>query len=335
MRECWYDDVVDHDGERFHYEGLQVRPQPARLDVWLGGIAPSELRRVGRLADGWLPSFITPADAAAGRAVIEQVAAEHERAIEDDHYGVLIPYTLDAVPDVLARPARPAPSRPRRPVDARARRLGRADRHGQALRRRRHDEVRRPPGRRARRRDAWDAHLADRRRRPPPARDLTSQSRSRLGTTAQTSRPRAAIAALRPGMAGHAAAAAGAGAAQEDVGVRGLDAPPAHVGGPTRRTATAGRGGRCGRPASPRPASISQRPHRPRCSPGRAGSPRSARRARCRASAGSPPAPRPARRPGRRGTAGPACAGRTASASGRRPPRRSGPRIVGSVSEWQ
>ena len=101
MRSCWFDEVVDHDGERFHYQGLQVRPQPARLDVWLGGIAPSELRRVGRLADGWLPSFTTPGDAAAGRAVIEQVAAEHERSIEEDHFGVLIPYTLDDVPDVL------------------------------------------------------------------------------------------------------------------------------------------------------------------------------------------------------------------------------------------
>jgi probable F420-dependent oxidoreductase len=101
MRKCWFDDVVEHDGERFHYEGLRVRPQPARLDVWLGGIAPSELKRVGRMADGWLPSFITPNDAAAGRAVIEQVAAEHDRAIEDDHYGVLVPYTLDTVPDVL------------------------------------------------------------------------------------------------------------------------------------------------------------------------------------------------------------------------------------------
>jgi probable F420-dependent oxidoreductase len=101
MRACWYQDVVDHDGPRFHYEGLRVRPQPARLDVWLGGIAPSELRRVGRLADGWLPSFITPADAESGRRVIEQVAADHDRTIEDDHYGALIPYTLDGVPDVL------------------------------------------------------------------------------------------------------------------------------------------------------------------------------------------------------------------------------------------
>ncbi len=101
MRSCWRDDVVDHHGERFHYEGLKVRPRPGRLDVWLGGIAPSELRRVGRLADGWLPSFVTPSDAAAGRAVVERVAAEHDRQIEDDHYGVLIPYTLGSVPDVL------------------------------------------------------------------------------------------------------------------------------------------------------------------------------------------------------------------------------------------
>lgn len=101
MRSCWRDEVVDHDGDRFRYEGLKVRPQPKRLDVWLGGIAPSELKRVGRMGDGWLPSFVTPADADAGRRVIEQVAAEHERQIEDDHYGVLIPYSLDAVPDAL------------------------------------------------------------------------------------------------------------------------------------------------------------------------------------------------------------------------------------------
>jgi probable F420-dependent oxidoreductase len=101
IRACWYDEVVDHRGERFHFAGLRVRPQPERLDVWLGGIAPSELRRVGRLADGWLPSFVTPADAAAGRAVIESVAAEHDREIEDDHYGVLIPYTLGNVPEQL------------------------------------------------------------------------------------------------------------------------------------------------------------------------------------------------------------------------------------------
>ncbi len=61
MRRLWTEEVVDHDGEYFHLEGMRVVPKPVQqpLEVWLGGIAPSELKRVGRLADGWLPSFAT------------------------------------------------------------------------------------------------------------------------------------------------------------------------------------------------------------------------------------------------------------------------------------
>jgi probable F420-dependent oxidoreductase len=94
MRKCWTGEPFDHDGERYHFEGVCVLPAPRRVDVWLGGIAPSELRRVGRLADGWLPSFVTPDDVATGRATIETIAAEHGRSIDDDHYGVLIPYQV-------------------------------------------------------------------------------------------------------------------------------------------------------------------------------------------------------------------------------------------------
>lgn len=102
MRACWTGEPLHHHGERFDYDGITVRPVPGRLDVWLGGIAPSELRRVGRWADGWLPSFVTPDDAAAGRAVVEQSARDHGRSIPDDHYGVLLPYSLTGVPDVVA-----------------------------------------------------------------------------------------------------------------------------------------------------------------------------------------------------------------------------------------
>ncbi len=99
MRLAWTGERFSHDGARFHYDSVRVRPAPKRMDVWLGGQAPSELRRVGRLADGWLPSFVVPADVASGRQVIEAVAAEHDREIEDDHFGVLIPYTFGDIPD--------------------------------------------------------------------------------------------------------------------------------------------------------------------------------------------------------------------------------------------
>ena len=110
MRACWSGDPVHHDGARFHYDGVVVRPVPKRMDVWLGGIAPSELRRVGRMADGWLPSFVLPEDAARGRETIEQVCEQHHRSIEEDHYGVLIPYCFGHVPDALL--ARLAERRP-------------------------------------------------------------------------------------------------------------------------------------------------------------------------------------------------------------------------------
>jgi probable F420-dependent oxidoreductase len=101
MRHCWTGEPFTHHGDRYHYDDVRVLPAATKMEVWLGGIAPSELRRVGRMANGWLPSFVTPDDAAAGRAVIEEVCAEHDRQIDHDHYGVLIPYTFGPIPDRL------------------------------------------------------------------------------------------------------------------------------------------------------------------------------------------------------------------------------------------
>lgn len=103
LRRFWTEDAVDHEGTYFRYEGARVRPAPVQrpIDVWLGGIAPSELRRTGRLGDGWLPSFCTPDDVAAGRPEIERVAAEHDRAIDPEHFGALVPYAVDGIPEAL------------------------------------------------------------------------------------------------------------------------------------------------------------------------------------------------------------------------------------------
>ena len=94
-------DNVTFDGEFFPVESASVGPRPAKpLDIWLGGSAPGALRRVGRLGDGWLASFLTPAEAGAGRQAIEAAAAEAGREIEPDHYGISL-----AVTDDRSRPA--------------------------------------------------------------------------------------------------------------------------------------------------------------------------------------------------------------------------------------
>lgn len=104
LRRFWSGESVDHEGRWYRYESAVVRPRPVQepLELWLGGIAPSELRRCGRVGDGWLPSFCTPEDVAAGRPEIERIAAEAGRAIDEEHFGALIPYATAGVPDVLA-----------------------------------------------------------------------------------------------------------------------------------------------------------------------------------------------------------------------------------------
>jgi probable F420-dependent oxidoreductase len=104
VRRFWTEDVVDHKGRWFRYDGVKVRPFPVQqpLEVWLGGSAPSELDRCGRLGDGWLPSFITPEDVAKGRTQIEKAADKAGRAIDADHFGALVPYVEGSdIPDRL------------------------------------------------------------------------------------------------------------------------------------------------------------------------------------------------------------------------------------------
>jgi probable F420-dependent oxidoreductase len=89
-------------------DGVRVRPDPVQqpLDLWIGGSSEAALRRVGRRADGWLPSLITPEEAARGRAVIEEEAERAGRRVDPEHFGVSLTYLdtatgEDSIPGLL------------------------------------------------------------------------------------------------------------------------------------------------------------------------------------------------------------------------------------------
>lgn len=93
---------VSFEGAFFTVSGASVGVLPAKpLDIWLGGSAPGGLRRVGRLADGWLGSLLTPAEAGAAVGVIQEAAADAGRVVDDDHFGLSVPVALDGIPDAL------------------------------------------------------------------------------------------------------------------------------------------------------------------------------------------------------------------------------------------
>ena len=114
LRAALVDDTASYQGRYFTVSGATVAPRPVHpLDIWLGGSAPAAFRRIGRLGDGWLGSFLTPDEARAGREAIERAAAEAGRQIEPDHFGISLALASSAEGELPAELA--AAVRRRRP----------------------------------------------------------------------------------------------------------------------------------------------------------------------------------------------------------------------------
>ena len=95
MRKLWTEEKVTFSGKYFSVEDATVTPRPWQKHgppIWIGGRSEAALRRTGRLGDGWLVSSVSPAEVDAGIKTIRRYAAEANRTVPEDHYGVLIPF---------------------------------------------------------------------------------------------------------------------------------------------------------------------------------------------------------------------------------------------------
>jgi probable F420-dependent oxidoreductase len=79
-------------GEEVDGETLPARPVQEPLELWLGGIGPKALERVGRLADGWLGAGMGPAAARDAVRLIDEAAAAAGRSFDPEHRGLSIGY---------------------------------------------------------------------------------------------------------------------------------------------------------------------------------------------------------------------------------------------------
>ncbi len=101
------EESVSFTGRYFTVEGASVGPPPVKpLDIWTGGSAPGAFRRAGRLADGWLGSFLTPPESRAAREAIQAAAAEAGREVEADHFGISLAVATDGIPEQVAAAVR-------------------------------------------------------------------------------------------------------------------------------------------------------------------------------------------------------------------------------------
>ncbi len=97
LRKLWVEDRATFEGRYYRFRDVSIQPRPVQKPgppIWIGGRSEAALRRTGRLGDGWLPSAITPEEGGSGIAAIRRYAAEFEREVPEDHYGVSIQCTI-------------------------------------------------------------------------------------------------------------------------------------------------------------------------------------------------------------------------------------------------
>jgi probable F420-dependent oxidoreductase len=92
VRELWRGEPVTYHGRFSTLDEVTLTPRPKRrrLDLWLGASSAAGVRRVARLADGWLASAISPETFTEFVDVIRVEAATRGRSVPEDHFGVVL-----------------------------------------------------------------------------------------------------------------------------------------------------------------------------------------------------------------------------------------------------
>ena len=96
LRSLWGGGPVEHHGDHYDFDELQIAPVPAEpTPIYVGGDSPAALRRAARLGDGWIGNAYRPEEAEAMVADLHGALADAGRS--PDRFEVIL--ALKAMPD--------------------------------------------------------------------------------------------------------------------------------------------------------------------------------------------------------------------------------------------
>lgn len=95
MRKLWTEKDVSFQGKFNSLDNVTLLPRPCQAGgppIWVGGRSQAALKRAGCIGDGWLVSAATKEEVSTGIIEIKRHASNANNIIEDDHYGVFLPF---------------------------------------------------------------------------------------------------------------------------------------------------------------------------------------------------------------------------------------------------
>lgn len=105
MTRLWTEDDVDFDGRFFQYKGASISPKPKqkKFPLWIGGNSEAAVKRTATVGTGWLGGLCTPAVTKRVVGNVKEALKETARSIDDDHYGVTVPFRFGTLDDAPAQ----------------------------------------------------------------------------------------------------------------------------------------------------------------------------------------------------------------------------------------
>ena len=85
LRKLWSGEPTSHAGRFFQFEEVMMQPPPRQAGgprIWCGGRSEPALRRIGRLADGWMSYVVTPDMFRQGLETIDAAASAAGRSFD-------------------------------------------------------------------------------------------------------------------------------------------------------------------------------------------------------------------------------------------------------------
>lgn len=83
MRKLWTGEMVEHHGEFYEFDRLEMSPAPSeRIPILVGGLSEAALRRAARLGDGWISDLHTTEELRAIVAKLREYRREYGRDAE-------------------------------------------------------------------------------------------------------------------------------------------------------------------------------------------------------------------------------------------------------------